>query len=84
VEGDAIRIGKGGLGPVDYLTPAEERVPLWDLRTKLHPKHELPPEVTPVPPYPQVFADRHGFVPRASIIDLVCNCGPEARSLLMR
>ena len=53
-----------------------------DLRTNLHPKRPLPPEVAPVPAYPQVFADRHGFVPRASIIDLVCNCGPEARRMI--
>ena len=49
-----------------------------DLRTSFHPKKPLPPEVGPVPPYPQVFADRHGFQPRMSVIDLVCNCGPEA------
>ncbi|MBK8339460.1 MAG: WbqC family protein [Flavobacteriales bacterium] len=53
-----------------------------DLRSSFHPKKILPPEITPVPSYPQVFADRHGFVPRLSIIDLVMNCGPEARSVL--
>lgn len=51
---------------------------LLDLRTALHPKKPLPPGVEAVPPYPQVFADRHGFVPRMSVIDLVCNRGPEA------
>ena len=51
---------------------------LHDLRTSFHPKRPLPPKVTAVAPYPQVFADRHGFVPRASVIDLVCNTGPEA------
>lgn len=51
---------------------------LIDLRLAFHPKKPLPPEVGPVPPYPQVFADRHGFVPRRSLIDLVCNCGPQA------
>ena len=54
----------------------------FDLRTTFHPKRPLPPEVTATPTYPQVFADRHGFVPRLSIIDLVMNCGPEARSVL--
>ena len=53
-----------------------------DLRTSFHPKKPLPIEVTPVPPYAQVFADRHGFVPRLSIIDLVCNCGPEASRII--
>lgn len=55
---------------------------LIDLRLAFHPKKPLPQEVQPVPPYPQVFADRHGFVPRRSLIDLVCNCGPEAQRYL--
>ena len=54
----------------------------WDLRTSLHPKKPVPPEVEPVPPYPQVFADRHGFQPRMSVIDLVCNCGPDAKVII--
>ena len=55
---------------------------LLDLRTSLHPKKPLPPELASIPPYTQIFADRHGFVPRMSVIDLVMNTGPEARSLL--
>ena len=55
---------------------------LADLRMAFHPKRPLPPEVAAVPPYPQVFTDRHGFVPRMSIIDLVCNCGPESNRIL--
>jgi hypothetical protein len=54
----------------------------WDLRSALHPKKPLPPDVQPSPAYPQVFADRHGFQPRMSIIDLVCNCGPEAKRII--
>lgn len=53
-----------------------------DLRTTLHPKKEPPIEVAPVTGYPQVFADRHGFVPRMSILDLLFNAGPEAGSIL--
>jgi hypothetical protein len=53
-----------------------------DLCMVLHPKKPLPPEVEPVPPYPQVFADRHGFQPRMSVIDLVCNCGPDAKVII--
>lgn len=53
-----------------------------DLRSTFHPKKPLPPTIAQVPPYPQVFADRHGFVGRLNIVDLVCNCGPEARSIL--
>lgn len=54
-----------------------------DLRNSLCPKKTLPPEITSVPPYPQIFADRHGFVPRLSIIDLVMNAGPDARRQLL-
>ena len=53
-----------------------------DLRTSFHPKKPLPSEVTPVRPYTQVFTDRHGFIPRLSIIDVVCNCGPEAGRII--
>ncbi|MEO8066167.1 MAG: WbqC family protein [Flavobacteriales bacterium] len=49
-----------------------------DLRSSFQPKKPLPVEVASVPSYPQVFADRHGSVPRLSVIDLVCNCGPQA------
>ena len=31
-----------------------------------------------MPPYYQVFAQRHGFMPNLSIIDLLCNMGPES------
>ena len=53
-----------------------------DLRNALQPKKALPAAITPVPSYSQVFAGRHGFVPRMSIIDLVCNTGPQARHTL--
>lgn len=64
----------------DYL---EKLDGLIDLRTSFHPKKPLPLGVQPVAPYPQVFADRHGLVARMSVIDLVCNCGPQAKTLLM-
>lgn len=65
-------------------TYVEELDGMVDLRSGLHPKKPIPPEVTAVAPYPQVFADRHGFVPRMSVIDLVCNCGPGSREALLR
>lgn len=55
---------------------------ILDLRTVLHPKQSLPGSVEAMRPYTQIFADRHGFVPRMSIIDLVMNTGPEARRFL--
>lgn len=62
-----------------YVEAAEVREEgLLDLRQALHPKRPWPAEL-PVPSnYTQVFADRHGFTPRLSIIDLVVNMGPEA------
>jgi hypothetical protein len=36
------------------------------------------------PRYPQVFEDRHGFLPNLSILDLLMNEGPAAKALLMR
>lgn len=81
-----LRLGMDWLGlRTDVLvadTYVERLEGLADLRQAFHPKRPLPPEVEPVPPYPQVFADRHGFVPRRSLIDLVCNCGPEAPQYL--
>lgn len=35
-------------------------------------------------PYYQVFAQRHGFTPHLSIVDLLFNMGPEAVLVLMR
>lgn len=78
IEGAEYRFDGAGSGPVAPATPPAQRQPILDLRMSLHPKRPLPLEVTAVPPYPQVFADRHGFVPRMSILDLVCNCGPGA------
>ena len=68
--------------PKDSLQQTTDNL-LLDLRNDFQPKKLLPPEVSPVPPYPQVFADRHGFVPRMSVIDLVCNAGPQVRQWLM-
>jgi hypothetical protein len=82
VEGiDEYRVASGECG-----SGAPRHSPLaaryLDLRTSFQPKKPLPPELQATPPYPQVFADRHGFVPRLSIIDLVCNCGPEAKRII--
>jgi hypothetical protein len=65
-----------------YVEPVGEGTDLLDLRRSLHPKRPLPAEVPVCPPYTQVFADRHGFVERLSVIDLVCNCGPDARRIV--
>jgi hypothetical protein len=69
-------------GPNLPLAASELPLELLDLRTSFHTKRPLPPVISAAPPYPQIFADRHGFQPRMSVIDLVMNTGPEARSFL--
>jgi hypothetical protein len=69
-------------GPNLPLAASELPLELLDLRTCFHPKRPLPPVISAAPTYPQIFADRHGFQPRMSVIDLVMNTGPEARSFL--
>ena len=48
-----------------------------DFRDAIRPKQ--PPRDTDFHPLPyyQVFAQRHGFLPNLSILDLLCNMGPE-------
>ena len=58
--------------------------PPIDLRDRFHPKKDLIQLKDRVPEYPQVFADRHGFAPRLSVLDLLCNCGPQATRYLLR
>ena len=65
-------------------TFVEELDELMDHRNDLHPKKRLPAGMESAPPYTQVFADRHGFVGRLSIVDLIMNAGPQARGVLSR
>jgi hypothetical protein len=55
-----------------------------DLRRAFHPKAPLPSAVSAAGHYPQVFQERHGYCPRTSAIDLVCNTGPTAREIIRR
>lgn len=51
-----------------------------DLREAIHPKN---PKLDFEPlPYPQVFKERHGFIPNLSILDLLFCTGPQAPLLL--
>lgn len=43
----------------------------------------LPPFFQPVP-YPQVFSERHGFIPNLSALDLLFCCGKQAREILQK
>lgn len=51
-----------------------------DLRFTFGKKNSLPGFA--FPEYTQVFSGKHGFLPDLSILDLVFNLGPEARSFL--
>jgi hypothetical protein len=54
-----------------------------DYRETIHPKRDLSSDPLFVPvSYHQVFAERLGFVANLSIIDLLFNEGPNARSVL--
>lgn len=53
-----------------------------DLRETISPKK--PADAVTFHPYPQVFAERHGFVPDLSVIDLLCCTGPDAQNYLGR
>lgn len=81
------RLGMKWLGLGTQLELAERYVEasdgMLDLRASFHPKKPLPAGLETVPIYPQVFEERHGFQPRASIIDLVMNTGPEAPQRLL-
>lgn len=58
----------------DYVRDASHA----DFRAAIRPKQPAPdPEFT-AKPYYQVFAQRHGFMPNLSILDLLLNMGPEA------
>ncbi len=53
-----------------------------DLRETLQPKSTADDAAFRPVPYYQVFAGRHGFLPRLSMVDLLFNMGPEARLVL--
>ena len=65
-----------------YIKPSEEL--LHDFRNKLKPgkqMNEFDPNFQPKE-YSQVFEYKYGFLENLSILDLIFNCGPEARLIL--
>jgi len=65
----------------EYMKPCENII---DLRNGIHPKlnQQHIGACFVQPHYTQVFADRWGFKPNLSILDLLFNTGPEAKNLL--
>ena len=62
--------------PIGYTEHYEPTPPLWytDLRCAFHPKQPA----LPGPSYYQPFAERVGFIPNLSAVDLLFNEGPHA------
>ncbi len=64
-----------------YVSPTPDESA--DLRTIISPKTSLDADIHFTPqPYYQVFAERTGFIPNLSIVDLLFNMGPESRMIL--
>ena len=61
----------------DYVEQAEN-----DFRYIITPKKALEKVVFPV--YHQVFIDKFGFISNLSILDLIFNCGPETKDILVQ
>ncbi len=69
------------ISPDLHFTEKFEKTPedKMDLRHFFSPKK---PVQGHFPPYTQVFADRHGFIPNLSILDVLFNLGPEGKIYL--
>lgn len=64
-----------------YVSPTPDESA--DLRNIISPKTSLDADIHFTPqPYYQVFAERTGFIPNLSIVDLLFNMGPESRMIL--
>ncbi len=73
----AIKLKKEIVFTESYSSTFEDKL---DLRTLIHPKKEsiyINPK-----PYYQIFEERTGFIPNVSIIDLICNQGPQSKNFL--
>jgi len=53
---------------------------MMDFRRSIHPKK--PSLLADPTPYHQVFADRHGFIPDLSMVDLLFNQGPRSGAFI--
>lgn len=78
--GEAVK-GFGGAkgldGAAESLGSSSASSLFVDYRDAIRPKHPLPDAEFEARPYYQVRAQRHGFLPNLSILDLLFNEGPE-------
>ena len=63
-----------------------EKIAYEDLREAIHPKREdtILRDLELEKPYFQVFAEKHGFIPNLSIMDLLFNDGPDSITFLKK
>lgn len=63
-----------------------EKIAYEDLREAIHPKREdtILRDLELEKPYFQVFAEKHGFIPNLSIMDLLFNEGPDSITFLKK
>lgn len=71
----------------NFIIPGSEELKargISDFRNSIHPKKDpiLLKELKLEKPYWQVFTNKQGFVPNLTILDLLCNEGPNAISFL--
>lgn len=68
----------------EYVSPSAltEQDGIVDFRDTINPKHPGPDSEFNARTYYQVYALKHGFLPNLSILDLLCNMGPESVFLL--
>ena len=66
--------------PIIHETKSYEHTPtqFTDYRNMIHPKQQTVSRQPQMSPYYQVFAQRLGFIPNLSILDLLFNMGPES------
>ena len=55
-----------------------DSIDLTDYRSAINPKHPAPDADFSPKPYYQVYAQKHGFLPNLSVLDLLFNMGPES------
>ncbi|MDR1103377.1 MAG: WbqC family protein, partial [Tannerella sp.] len=72
------------LHPDVRFTPAYEPSVPNDFRESIRPKHPGTDKTFLPKPYPQVFGEKHGFLPNLSIVDLLFNMGPETVTVLQQ